>query len=104
MSPRTVRRILVAACVCGIAGMIATSIADSNGGALTFGVLTAGGALGLVLVTAVTTGGVAREPDDLALDVEERVATLVAAGANEQEVRALVREAVRLGRVTASDQ
>ena len=103
MSVRTTRRLLVAACVCGIAGMIATSIADSNGGALTFGVLTAAGALGLVLVTAVTTGGVAADPDEVAADVEDRIAALVAAGADEQAVRALVRDAVRLGRAAAAD-
>ena len=103
MTTRTVRRLLVAACVGGIAGMIATSIADSTGGALTFGFLTAAGALGLVLVTVVTTGGVARDPDELALDVEDRVSTLVAGGADEQAVRALVRDAVRLGRTTAND-
>ena len=103
MTTRTVRRLLVAACVCGIAGMIVTSIADSTGGALAFGTLTAAGALGLVLVTAVTNGGVAGEPDELALDVEDRVDELVAAGADEHAVRALVRAAVRLGRTTAHD-
>jgi hypothetical protein len=98
VSPRAVRGALLGVCVAGIAGMIATSIADSAAGALTFGLLTAAAALGLILVTAVTTGGSARSPDELAVEVERRVDALVATGADEAMVRDVVRQAVKLGR------
>lgn len=97
MSPRTIRRLLIAACVAGVAGMIVTSIVDSADGALTFGLLTAAAAFGMILVTAVTTGGSARSEDDLGEAVEERVTALVASGADERSVRALVGDAMRLG-------
>lgn len=99
MSPTAVRRVVVAVCVLGIAGMIATSIADSTGGALTFGLVTAVAVLGLILVTAVTGGPVAPEgADALAERVERQVEALVSGGADEGEVRRLVGDAVRLGR------
>ena len=53
MSPRTVRRLVIGVFVIGIAGMIAGSIADNNGFAITFGLITAAAAVGLILVTAV---------------------------------------------------
>ena len=98
MSPRAVRGVLIGVCVAGIAGMIATSIADAPGGALTFGLLTAAAAVGMILVTAVTTGGSARGDDELAAELEERVEALVAAGAEETAVRDVVSRAIRLGR------
>ena len=97
MSVVAIRRALVAVCVAGIAGMIVTSIADSNDGALAFGLLTAAAALGLILVTAVTDGGRARDGDQLGDAVEWRIGRLVAAGADERVVRALARDAVELG-------
>ena len=97
MSAVAIRRVLVAVCLGGIAGMIVTSIADSPGGALTFGLLTAAAALGMILVTAVTNGGSALEDDELGALVEERIALLVADGADERALRALVRDARRLG-------
>lgn len=105
MSPRILRRIVVAVFVVGIGGMIGGSIADNNGTAVTFGLVTAVAALGLILVTsAAGPGAFARdgaEPpldETLALDVEARIEALVAAGADEDEVRRLVRQAVELGR------
>jgi DNA-binding LacI/PurR family transcriptional regulator len=98
VNPIAIRRLLVAVCAGGIAGMIATSIADSNDGALVFGLLTAAAALGMILVTAVTSGGRARSDDELAEALEDRIDALVSAGADERIVRALVRDAVRLGR------
>ena len=100
MSPSTVRRVVIAVCLTGIAGMIVTSIADSTGGALTFGLITAAAVLGLILVTAVTAGA-EREtgPDEaLAEEIERRIQGLVERGADEGDVRATVSDAVRLGR------
>jgi hypothetical protein len=100
MSAALVRRLVILVCAAGIVGMIVTSIADSAGGALTFGLVTAVAAGGLILVTAVTTGPVVSpgEAEALGARVEDRVAALVRDGADETELRALVSDAVRLGR------
>jgi hypothetical protein len=98
MSPVAIRWVLTAICAGGIAGMIATSIADASGGSLAFGLLTAAAAFGLILVTAVTNGGRARSDDELAEALEDRIDVLVERGADERALRALVRDAVRLGR------
>src|SRR5687768_4818176 len=98
MSPKVVRALVLAVFVGGIAGMIVSSIADSNGWALAFGLLTAGAALCLITVTAATGSGTVVDAEDAGAAVEERVERLVAAGADEHEVRGLVAEAVRLGR------
>jgi len=106
---RAVRWVVIAVCVIGIAGMIVGSIADDNGVALTFGLVTAAAALCLIVATAVTTGtpgpstastgsaGQRAFDEAQAARVEELIQRLVAEGAAEHEVRDLVREAVRLG-------
>jgi multisubunit Na+/H+ antiporter MnhB subunit len=98
VNPRVVRGVLIGVCAAGIAGMIVTSIADSPGGALTFGLITAVAAVGMILVTAVTTGGSARGNEELAAELEERVQALVSAGADESAIRDVVRRAVQLGK------
>lgn len=98
MSPRAVRALVLVVFAGGIAGMIVSSIADSNGWALTFGLLTAGAALCLITVTAATGGGTAVDAEQLGAALEARIERLVAAGADEDEVRALVTDAVRFGR------
>ena len=100
MSAAVVRRIAIGVCAAGIAGMIVSNIAGSDGWPIVFGLLTAASAGALILVTSVTTGPVvaASEVETLGPRVEERAAALVAAGADEVEVRALVADAVRLGR------
>lgn len=96
MSVRALRLIVFAVCVAGIAGMIVASIADNTGAAMTFGLATAVAVLCLIVVNAVTTGP--GDPEPVARDVEARAERLIAAGADEGEVRGLVRAAVRLGR------
>ena len=101
MSPSRLRVVVVLVCAGGIAGMIAGSIADNNGVALTFGVVAAVAALCLIVASAVTTPG----PVDLDLrgaDVEARIARLVEQGADEDEVRRLVKAAVEAGRAEAA--
>jgi hypothetical protein len=92
----------VAVCVGGIAGMIASSVAASTGGALTFGLLSAVAVLCAMVATAVTSGGRGGGPlvvdEAQAARVEQLVGQLVAQGAEEDKVRALVSQAVRLGR------
>ena len=101
MTPRALRRIVVGVCAVGIGGMIASSVAASTGGVLTFGLVTATAVLCLMVATAVSGGGATGATpaeEARAARVEDMVARLVAAGADEAQVRALVREAVRLGR------
>ena len=122
MSPRTIRRLVLAVFVSGVAGMIVGSILDNNGVAITFGLLTATAAVGLILVTAVAppeafkrsggdgfdgdaarTGADAVAEPDAGADaagalVEEQVDLLVAAGADEAGVRELVRRSIAYGR------
>ena len=97
MSPGAVRRVVIAVCVLGIAGMIVSSIADNTDAALTFGLLTAAAAISLILVSAVTAKGPA-DQEVAAAALEDRITALVEAGADERAVRALVSDAVDLGR------
>ena len=101
MDPRWVRRAVLATCVLGIGGMIAASIAERTGAAITAGIVTAVAVVCLVLVTAVSPPEAFGRPvvdEAAAADVERRIADLVAAGADEAEVRSLVRAARRLAR------
>ncbi len=98
MSPRVVRWAVVAVCAAGIAGMVAGSIADDNTVTLTFGLVTAAAVACLIVATAVATGGPVHPDETAGLRVEELVQAMVAAGADEKELRDLVREAVALGR------
>jgi hypothetical protein len=79
--------------------MIVTSIADSTGGALAFGLATAAAVVGLILVTSVTAAPASGDllAEAAAERVEAEVADLVAGGADEDAVRRVVRAAVRLG-------
>ena len=106
MTPRAVRWVVIGVCGVGVAGMIVASIADATGAALTFGLLTAAAVACLMVATAVAGPAVGRPlpPDDERAErVERLVRQLAAAGAEEPLLRALVREAVRLGRNTAEE-
>lgn len=121
MSPRILRRIVVLVFVSGIAGMIVGSIKDNNGVAITFGLVTAVAALGLILITSVAPpGSLTKAPADdesghpdltervvpideaAARDIEARIQALVDAGADETDVRLLVRRSVDMGRTSRS--
>lgn len=86
--------------VLGIAGLIISSIAGNNNGV----VLTIGGCIAMAALVLLTIGAVTQhdridafvEAD--AERLEGRIATLVAGGADETEVRTLVRDAMRLER------
>lgn len=108
MSPRAIRLVVQIICVAGIAGMIAGSIADNNGVAITFGLITAVAVLGLILVTSTAgpgafakrrtgPGGGPTLDDETAAELEARVQRLVDGGADEGEVRLLVRRALDAG-------
>ena len=85
-----------------IVGMIVTSITDHVGAAVTFGLVGAVATLCSIVATAVTKDQpAAGRPDEVqAARLEELIQQLVAAGADESEVRKLVGEAVKLGRTT----
>lgn len=85
--------------------MIVSSILDNTGAALTAGLVTAVAVLCLIVATAVTradpayeASSAAQAAEALAAEVEEGVASLVEAGADESRVREVVGAAVRLGR------
>ena len=95
------RLIVVAICVAAIAGMIVTSILDHIGAAITFGLISAAAILCSMVATAVAASGPsAPAPLDegQAAQVEALVQQLVDQGADEQQIRTLVGEAVKLGR------
>ena len=106
ISPRLVRRCVLVVFVAGIIGMIVSSILDSTGGAITFGLITAVAAITLVLVTSVSPPGAlskqgVRSPEvdeRVAADIEQRVHTLISEGADEDQVRRLVSRAIEFGR------
>ena len=101
MSPRWIRRAVLAIVVLGVAGMIAASIAERTGAAITAGLITAVAMLCLVLVTTVAPADGFGSPVvdvEMAAEVERRIAELVSAGADEAEVRSLVRTVRRLHR------
>jgi hypothetical protein len=96
VSARAVRRIAVAVCVLGIAGMIITSITDHVGAAITFGVITATAVLCSIVATSVSGGAVVDEVQ--AARVEDLVGQLVDTGVDERALRRLVGEAQKLGK------
>jgi hypothetical protein len=97
---RLITRLCAAVFVAGIAGIIITSIVNNNNGL----VLTFGGCMTLAAVVLIAISAVSsRERIDVFADadaeaLEARIAALVASGADESAVRALVREAMRLRR------
>ncbi len=100
MSLRVLRTLCAGIFVCGIAGLIISSVAGNNNGVvLTIGMTTVVAAIALLAASSVTR----REPIDAfdeaeAERLESQVQGLVEAGATETEVRNLVRDAMRLGR------
>ncbi len=100
MARRWLPRFCAAVFVCGIAGLIVSSVAGNNNGVvLTIGGFIAAAALVLLTISSVTPiDRIEVFVDADAEALEGRVAGLVAAGADEAEVRALVREAMRLER------
>lgn len=86
--------------VAGIAGIIVTSINGNNAGwVLTIGMVTAVAAVVLIAVTAALPRPRIDVFDDVVAErIEQRIAVLVAAGADEAEARALVRDALEMVR------
>ena len=97
---RTIRPACAVVFVGGIAGIIVSSInGNNNGWVLFFGMLTALAAVILISVTATSNRPRIDVFDEMIAErIEQRVQALVAQGADEQEARALVRDALRMVR------
>ena len=99
---RVIRLVCIVCFVGGIASMIAASLADNNIGAvLTAGSISAIAAIVLLAVSTVATTQRSVEFDDADAEIlETNIRRIVDAGANETNVRDLVRRAIELGRRT----
>jgi hypothetical protein len=100
MARRWIPRACGVVFVAGIAGLIIASVNGNNAGyVLSIGLAMALAAIALLTFGAVTTNDrIAPFDEASAEQMEAQVAALVAAGASEEQVRALVRDAMRLGR------
>ena len=99
---RVIRLLCIVCFVGGIASMIAASLADNNIGAvLTAGSISAIAAIVLLAVSTVATTQRSAEFDEADAEIlETNIRRIVDAGANETNVRDLVRRAIELGRRT----
>ena len=97
MASRLITRACIAVFVCGIAGLIISSVAGNNNGL----VLSIGGVIVVAAVVLMTVNTVTVHEridvfDDAAAEqLEAQVTRLVEQGADENDVRNLVREARR---------
>lgn len=100
MARRWIPRVCAAVFPLGIAGLIVSSIRGNNNGVvLTIGAVISVAALVLITYSAVTPAERIDVFDEAAAErLETRIAELVVGGADEQQVRLLVREAMRAGR------
>lgn len=100
MALRIIRSICFAIFIAGIPGLIVSSIAGNNEGwVLTIGMFMVGAAIILIVLSA--TGSTRRLEvfnDVVAERVEQRARELIAAGADEVEVRSLIRETIDMVR------
>ncbi len=96
---KVVRVVVAMICAGGIAGMIFGSLADNNNGAvMTAGIIAAIAAVSLMSFTLATRSATPPVREATAAELEDKVADLVDAGADESQLREVVRLAIRLGR------
>lgn len=100
MSLKLIKAACFALFLAGIPAIIVSSIRGNNEGwVLTFGMITAVAAIILIAVSSVTTTKrIDAFNEVLAERVEQRVQQLVQAGAEESDVRALLRDTIDLAR------
>ena len=98
MAARWLPRLCVWIFIGGIAGLIIASVKGNNNGlVLVIGGVTTLAAITLLIVAALRTGQQIDVFDEARAErLEQRVATLVRSGADEDEVRALIRDAWRI--------
>ncbi len=99
-SLRLIRITCLTLMLAGIPALIVSSIRGNNEGwVLTFGMISAVAAIILMAVSAATSTKRLDAFDDVVAErVEQRIRMLVEAGANESDVRNLVRESMSLVR------
>ena len=99
MSLKALRQVVAFCCLGSLGGLIAGSIADNNGAAITAGMVGAIAMLCLIATNAVVRGNnLGGAQDALAAELEARVNELVTSGADERALRDVVRKAIRYGR------
>lgn len=100
MALRIIKTICFVIFISGIPALIVSSIAGNNEGwVLTFGMTTAVAALILIAVSAVSAKRRIDAFDEVIAErIEQRVRVLVESGADESDVRALLRDAIELSR------
>jgi uncharacterized membrane protein YeaQ/YmgE (transglycosylase-associated protein family) len=100
MTLARLRAVVLVLCAGGIAGMIASTIAtdNNNGWVMSFGLLAAL-SMTVLIVASMVRPTVTAQHEALAEQIEARVTALVESGAPEAEIRTLVGDAVRFGRV-----
>ena len=100
MARRWIPRACAGVFVAGIAGLIISSVAGNNAGyVLSIGLVMVFAAIALLTYAAVTAKERIEPFDEArAEQLEAQVAALVQSGAPEAQVRALVRDALRIGR------
>ncbi len=92
-----VRRVVATVCTGAVAGMIVSAATHHLGGVIALGCVASVAILALMTAVA-TSPRPATFDEERARRVEQLVAELVGRGADEEELRGLVGEAVRLGR------
>ncbi len=100
MARRWIPRACAGVFVAGVAGLIISSVAGNNAGyVLSIGLVMVFAAIALLTYAAVTAKERIEPFDEArAEQLEAQVAALVQSGAPEAQVRALVRDALRIGR------
>jgi hypothetical protein len=101
MAKRWIPKVCAAIFVAGIAGIIIASVNGNNAGViLTIGLIIVLAAVAFLTMSALDLqhGRIDAFEEVAAEQLEAQVMTLVATGAPEQQVRALVRDAMRAGR------
>lgn len=103
MSVKAIRVACAVVFVCGIAGIIVSSINGNNEGwVITIGLTTTLAAIALIIASTVSVRQRLHVFDEVAAErLESRIAELVAKGADESAIREVVREAIELGRRNA---
>jgi Na+/melibiose symporter-like transporter len=102
-SVRIIRWLCAIVFVCGIAGIIVSSInGNNNGWVVTIGVTTSIAAIILIVVSTVSTRQRIHVFDEVeAEQLETKINEQVQRGASEEALRDIVRRAIDLGRKTA---
>jgi hypothetical protein len=100
MAAKLIRVLCFSIFLAGVPGIIVTSIvSNNNGGIVTIGMCMVAAAIVLITMSGTTTNKKLDIFNDVAAErIENRVQSLVQAGADENEVRALIRDTIDLTR------